>query len=85
MKEIPIYVEVSSNKFLDIVNRNCVYIIIADEINVIFISKPKDITLSHYMEQPRTALCRKLERNCIDENFGAFDYKFLPNCFRPIR
>ena len=59
--EIPIYVEVISNKFLDIVNRNCVFTIISHEINIIFKFNSKDITLSHYMEQPRSKLCRKLE------------------------
>ena len=76
---------VVSNKFLDIVNWNCVYVIKADEINVTFISKLKEITLSHYMEQPRTTLCRKLEKIFFDEDFGVFDYNFYPNCFRHIR
>ena len=57
-------------KFLDIVDRNCAYNIIADEVNVIPISNLKDITLSHKMEQSRTMLCRKLERNYIEEDFG---------------
>ena len=58
LAEIPIYVEVSSHKFLDIIDRNCVYNILSDEINIIFISNLKDITLQHYMEQPRSMLCR---------------------------
>ena len=41
---------VSSHEFLNILNRNCVYNIIVDEINVIFISNLKDITLQHYMD-----------------------------------
>ena len=80
--EIPIYVKVSEREFLDIVNRNYAYII-SDEIGIIFVSKLKEITLQHYMEQPRSMLCRKLERNYIAENDTPnddrdFDYNFLP-------
>ena len=89
MLEIPIYVEVSKSEFQDIVDRNCAYNIISDEIDIIFISKPKEITLHHYMEQPRSMLCRKLEKNYIEENNPPldgrdFDYNFLPYCFRQI-
>ena len=53
---------------------------------IIFISNPKDITLSHYMEQPMSMLCRKLEKNFGEEDDHPtdnrdFDYNFLPNCF----
>ena len=89
MEEIPIYVEVSSHEFLDIVDRNCIYNIITDEINIIDISNLKNITLQHYLEQPRSMLCRKLERNYFEEDdpppdHWDFDYNFLPNCFRQI-
>ena len=47
MFEIPIYVEVSKHDFQDIVDRNCAYNIISDEIDITFISKPKEITLHH--------------------------------------
>ena len=40
---------------------NCVYNIISDEINIIFISNLKEMTLQHYMEQPRSMLGRKFE------------------------
>ena len=87
--EVPIYVKVSEREFLDIVDRNCAYNIVSDEIGKIFISKFKEITLQHYMEQPRSMLCRKLERNYIAENDTPnddkdFDYSFLPYCFRDI-
>ena len=82
--EIPIYVKVSEREFLDIVDRNCAYNIISDEMDTIFISKLKEITLEHYMKQPRSMLCRKLERNYIAENDGDFDYNFLSYCFRHI-
>ena len=89
MVEIPEYVEVSSNKFLDIVNRNCVYNIIANDKNTIFISYIKDITLTYYMKLPRSMLCRKFERNHFEQSDHPphdkdFDYNFLPNCFMHI-
>ena len=84
MFEIPIYVKVSEREFLDIVDRNCAYNIISDEVDIIFISKLKEMTLQHYMKQPRSMLCRKLERNYIEEDYKDFDYKFLPYCFRHI-
>ena len=63
MFEIPIYVKVSEREFVDIVDRKCVYNKISDEIDIKFISKPKEMTLQHYMKQPRSMLCRKLERD----------------------
>ena len=89
MFEIPIYVEVSKSEFLDIVDRNCVYNIISDEIYIIFISKFKEMTLQHYIKQPRSMLCRIIERNYIEEGYPLyddemFDYNFLPYCFRHI-
>ena len=83
MFEIPIYVQVSKREFLDIVDRNCAYNIISDEIDIIVISKFKEMTLQHYVKQPRSMLCRKLERNFIEENNPPlddkdFDYNFLP-------
>ena len=89
MFEIPIYVEVSEREFLDIFDRNCAYNILSDEIDIIFLSKLKEITLQHYMKQPRSMLCRKLEINYIEENYQMvdnrdFDYNFLPYCFRYI-
>ena len=68
---------------------NCVYNIISDEINIIFISSLKEMTLQHYMEQPRSMLCRKFERYYIEEDDSPpderyLDYNFLPSCFRHI-
>ena len=85
MYEIPIYVEVSKREFLVIVDRNCAYNIISDEIDIIFISQLKEMTLQHYMKQPRSMLYRRFERNYIEEDDDVyFDYNFLPNCFRHI-
>ena len=89
MFEIPIYVKKSEREFLDVVDRNCAYNIISDELDIIFISKLKEITLQHYMKQPRSMFCRKLERKYFEENYQMvdnrdFDYNFLPYCFRYI-
>ena len=89
MFEIPVYVEVLKREFLDIVDRNCAYNIISDEIDIIFMSKLKERTLQHYMKQPRSILCKKLERKYIEENDPPsddkdFDFNFLPYCFRHI-
>ena len=86
--EISVYVEVSKREFLDVVE-NCAYNIITDEINVIFICNLKNILLSHCISQPRSMLCRKLERNHIEENVPPpddkdFDYNFPYNRFSTI-
>ena len=51
-----------------------------DEIIMLFLSDLKDITFFHYMEHPRSMLCRKLEKNIFEENFKSFDYNWLPDC-----
>ena len=89
MFEIPIYVKVSKREFQDIVDRICAYNIISDEIDILFISKFNGMTLQNYMKQPRSIMCRKLERNYIEESDPPphdrdFDYNFLPDCFRHI-
>ena len=89
MFEIPIYVEVSKREVQDIVDRNCAYNLISDEMDIIFISKFKEMTLQNYMKQPRSVLCRKFERNYIEESDPPpddtnFDYNFLPYCLRQI-
>ena len=61
MEEIPFHVKLSLNEFQNMIDRGCKYNITTDEINIIFISKLEDITISHYVEQPRSMLCRKLE------------------------
>ena len=85
MFEIPIYVKVPEREFLDIFDRNCAYNVTSDEIDMIFISKLKEMTLQHYMKQPRSMLCRKLERNCQVVDNRDFDFNFPPYCFRHTR
>ena len=87
--EIPIYVKVSEREFRDIVERNCAYNIISDEIDIIFISKSKEMTLQNYMKQSRSLVCRKFEKTYIEGDYPPldnrdFEYNFLPTCFRHI-
>ena len=66
-------------------NYNQVYMIDeVDETVITFISDLKDMTFSHYMAQPKSMPCRKLVKNFIEEDFGDFDYNWLPKCFRHI-
>ena len=82
MIELPIVVTVSPLDFLDTLDRNLNNEV--DKIKILFISDLKDITFFHYMNQPKSMLCRKLVRNFIEEDFGDFDYNWLPKCFRHI-
>ena len=82
MIEIPIEVRVTPLGFLDTFDRNIKDEV--DEIDILFISDLKDMAFSLYMAQRKSMLCRKLVRNFIEEDFGNFDYNWLPNCFRHI-
>ena len=56
------------------------------EKTIIFISDLEDISYFHYKEQPRSMLCRKLEKKFIEEeNFEDHDYKGLPNCVKLLK
>ena len=81
--ELPIMLKIPACDYLDQFNKECVNDEI-DEIDIIFISDLDDNTFFHYMEQPKLMLCRKLIRTVLEENFGDFDYSWLPNCFRII-
>ena len=80
---LPIEVRVPSFGFLDTFDSDCINEEI-DEKNIAFTSDLKDMSLSHYMAQPKSMLCRKLVRNFIEKEFGGFDYTLLRNCFRHI-
>ena len=80
MVELPIVVRVSALDFLDTVDRNINDE--DDEIDIVFIFDLKDMTFSLYMAQSKSTLCRKLVRNLFEEDFGDFDYNWLPICFR---
>ena len=82
MIELPIELRVSPLDFLVTFDRNINNGV--DEINIIFISDFDDITFSHYMTQPKSMIQRKLIKNFIKEDYGNFDYNWLPKCFRNI-
>ena len=56
-----------------------------NEISIIFISDLRDISFFHYTKQPKSMLCRKLKKNCIEENFEDYEYKWLPNCVELLK
>ena len=78
INELPRVIRVSPLAFLDTFDRNINNEV--DEINIIFISNLEDMTFFPSMAQPKSMFCRKLIRIFI-ENFGDFDYNWLPNCF----
>ena len=82
MIELPAVIRMSPLDFLDTFDMNINNEV--DEIKKIIISDLKDIKFSHYMAQPKSMLCRKLTRKFIEEDFGDFDYNWLPKCFRHI-
>ena len=58
---------------------------IIPEIEIVFISDPKDITGEHYLEQPKSMLCRKLIRGFHESTSQDFEYKWLPDSFKDLR
>ena len=82
MIELPIVIRVSPLDLPDTFDRNINNEV--DEINIIFISNLDEFAFSHYMAQPKSRLCRKQIRDFIEEDFGDFDYNWLPNCCRKI-
>ena len=55
---------------------------ITPEIEIVFISDPKGITRQHYLEQPKSMLCRKLFRRCHEPSSQDFEYKWLPQSLK---
>ena len=51
---------------------------------IVFISDPKDITRQHYLEQPKSMLCRKLIRRFHESTSQNFEYKWLPDSFEDL-
>ena len=52
-----------------------------DELNIIITSDIKDMTFYHYMEQPKSMLCRKLIGYYLMNERRELRYNWLPNCF----
>ena len=57
---------------------------IIPEIEIVFISDLQDITKQHYLELPKSMLCRKLIRR-FHESTQDFKYKWLPDSFKDFR
>ena len=53
------------------------------EMEIVFISDPKDINKKHYVEQPKSMLCLKLIRKVHDWTED-FEYKRLPHSFKSL-
>ena len=54
-----------------------------DEIEIGFISNIKDITFNHYMDQPKSMICRKVLRRFFEvksEDLKDFEYNWIPSC-----
>ena len=49
------------------------------EVKIVFISDLKDMTYSHYMEQPKPMICRKLIRRFF-EGVNENEYIWLSDC-----
>ena len=83
MIELPIVLRVPAYYILDQFDKGCVL----DEVNqidIVIVSDLNDNSFTHYMIQPKSMLCRKPIKNFIEEDYGTFDYNWLPNCFRHI-
>ena len=57
---------------------------IIPEIEIVFISDPKDITRQHYLKQPKSMLCRKLIRRFHESTSQDFEYNWLPDSFKNL-
>ena len=57
---------------------------IIPEIQIAFISNLKDITRQHYLELPKTMLCRKLIRRYHETTPLDFQYKWLPRSLKDL-
>ena len=54
------------------------------EIEIVFISDLKDMTFFHYLNQPKSMICRKMIRRFFEvkgEDIIDFEYNWLPDCF----
>ena len=50
----------------------------------VFISDPKDIAQKHYLEQPKSMLCRKLIRRFHESTSQDFENICLPDSFKNL-
>ena len=57
---------------------------IIPEIEIVFISDPNDITRQHYLEQPKSMLCRKLIKKLHESTSQDFECNWLPDSFENL-
>ena len=57
---------------------------IIPEIEIVFISDLKHITRQHYLEHPKSMLCRKLIRRFHESTSQDFEYKWLTDSFKNL-
>ena len=66
------------------ISHNCSPKIIP-QVEIVFLSDPKDITRQHYLEQPKSMLCRYLIRRFHESTPLDFKYNWLPKSFKDLR
>ena len=57
---------------------------IIPNIEILFISDPKGKAQTHYLEQPKSMLCRKLIRRFHESTSQDFEYNWLPDSFKNL-
>ena len=57
---------------------------VTPEVEMLFISDFLHITRNHYLQLPKSMLCRKLIRR-FHESTQDFEYKWLPDSFKDLR
>ena len=83
---IPINIFETAFEFLDKVIKgylNGIAIDKIEEVEKVFISDLNDLTYTHYMEQPKSMICRKMKRRFFDvksEYINDFEYNWIPVC-----
>ena len=53
------------------------------ETEIVFLSDLKDMTFSHYLQQPNSMICRKMLKRYFEvkgDNINDSEYKCLPSC-----
>ena len=85
----PINITESACEFLDRVvkgyfNHDELNIDQIEEVEILFISDLKDMTYTHYMEQPKSMICPKKKKKFFEvkgEDINDFEYDWIPGCF----
>ena len=57
---------------------------IIPQIEIVFMSDSEDITREHYLQHPKSMLCRKLIRRYHEPSSQDFEYKWLSDSFKKL-